>query len=94
MVGFNHLNAVIEELGPQGKVHIQWQPFELNPDMPAEGKELRAHVARKYGSSKKKIVIEPEPILPKQVLIMVSSLTTLMLTYCLIMPIVWVSRWI
>ena len=52
IVGFNHLNAAIEELGLQDKVDIQWQPFELNPDMPAEGEELRAHVARKYGSSK------------------------------------------
>lgn len=52
IVGFNHLNAAIEELGLQDKIEIQWQPFELNPDMPAEGEELRAHVARKYGSSK------------------------------------------
>lgn len=36
----------------QDKVEIEWQPFELNPDMPAEGEELRNHVARKYGSSK------------------------------------------
>ncbi|WP_240352471.1 DsbA family oxidoreductase [Agarivorans sp. Alg241-V36] len=52
IVGFNHLNAAIEELGIQDKVEIQWQPFELNPDMPPEGEELRAHVARKYGSSR------------------------------------------
>lgn len=52
IVGFNHLNAAIEELGLQDKVDIQWQPFELNPDMPSEGEELRARVARKYGSSK------------------------------------------
>ena len=52
IVGFNHLNTAIEELGIQDKVEIQWQPFELNPDMPAEGEELTAHIARKYGSSK------------------------------------------
>ncbi|MCK8120439.1 MULTISPECIES: DsbA family oxidoreductase [Alteromonadales] len=52
IVGFNHLNAAIEELGLQDNVDIVWQPFELNPDMPSEGEELRAHVARKYGSSK------------------------------------------
>lgn len=52
IVGFNHLNAAIEELGIEDKVEIQWQPFELNPDMPAEGEELTAHIARKYGSSK------------------------------------------
>lgn len=52
IVGYNHLAAAIEELGLQDKVEIEWQPFELNPDMPPEGEELRAHVARKYGSSK------------------------------------------
>ncbi|MCI2283591.1 DsbA family oxidoreductase [Colwellia sp. MSW7] len=52
IVGYTHLAAAIAELGLQDKVEIEWQPFELNPDMPAEGEELRAHVARKYGSSK------------------------------------------
>ncbi len=27
------------------------KPFELNPDMPAEGENLRDHLMRKYGSS-------------------------------------------
>ena len=52
IVGYNHLNAAIEKLGLEDKIELHWQPFELNPDMPAEGEELRAHVARKYGSSK------------------------------------------
>jgi predicted DsbA family dithiol-disulfide isomerase len=52
IVGYKHLEAAIKELNLQDKVEIEWQPFELNPDMPAEGEELRAHVARKYGSSK------------------------------------------
>lgn len=51
IVGYNHLQAAIEELGLQNRVEIEWQPFELNPDMPAEGENLRAHVARKYGAS-------------------------------------------
>lgn len=52
IIGYKHLEAAILELGLQDKVEIEWQPFELNPDMPPEGEELRAHVARKYGSSK------------------------------------------
>ena len=52
IIGYKHLAAAISELGIQDKVEIEWQPFELNPDMPPEGEELRAHVARKYGSSK------------------------------------------
>jgi len=31
---------------------LHWQPFELNPDMPAEGQNLREHLAEKYGSTK------------------------------------------
>ena len=52
IVGYKHLEAAIEELGIQEYIDIEWQPFELNPDMPAEGENLRDHVARKYGSSR------------------------------------------
>jgi len=52
IIGYKHLSAAIEELELQQKIEIYWHPFELNPDMPAEGEELTAHVARKYGSSK------------------------------------------
>ena len=52
IIGYKHLEAAISELNLQDKVEIEWQPFELNPDMPEQGEELRAHVARKYGSSK------------------------------------------
>ncbi|WP_210560521.1 DsbA family oxidoreductase [Psychrosphaera aestuarii] len=52
VIGYKHLNAAITELGIQDKVEIEWQPFELNPDMPPEGEELTAHIMRKYGSSK------------------------------------------
>lgn len=51
IVGYKHLETAINELGMQDQVEIEWQPFELNPDMPAEGEDLREHVARKYGSS-------------------------------------------
>lgn len=52
IIGYKHLQAAITELKIQDQVEIEWQPFELNPDMPIEGEALRAHVARKYGSSK------------------------------------------
>ncbi len=52
IIGYKHLMAAIDELGIQEQVDIEWQPFELNPDMPAEGEGLRAHIARKYGASK------------------------------------------
>ena len=30
---------------------LHFQPFELNPDMPPEGEDAEAHMARKYGST-------------------------------------------
>lgn len=52
VIGYKHLMQAVNELGIEEQVDIEWQPFELNPDMPAEGEGLREHIARKYGSSK------------------------------------------
>ena len=51
IVGYKNLQAAIDELGIADKIELQWQPFELNPNMPPEGQDLREHVAEKYGSS-------------------------------------------
>jgi len=51
IIGYGNLTRAITELGLEDNVEIEWQPFELNPDMPQEGEELRAHSARKYGST-------------------------------------------
>ncbi|MEZ5713962.1 MAG: DsbA family oxidoreductase [Paracoccaceae bacterium] len=32
-------------------VRILWHPFELNPQMPPEGQNLREHIIEKYGST-------------------------------------------
>lgn len=53
VIGYRHLDAAIKELNLQDKVEIEWQPFELNPNMAIEGEDLRAHMARKYGASRK-----------------------------------------
>lgn len=52
IVGYKRLEAAINELGLQDRIEIEWQPFELNPDMPAEGENLSEHIMRKYGSSR------------------------------------------
>lgn len=52
IVGYKRLDAAIKNLGIEDKVEVEWHPFELNPDMPAEGEDLRQHVARKYGASR------------------------------------------
>lgn len=51
IIGYKNLQKAIEALGVADKIELQWQPFELNPNMPPEGQDLREHVAEKYGSS-------------------------------------------
>lgn len=49
IVGFRQLE---QALGATGMgAYIRWHPFELNPDMPAEGQNLREHIAEKYGAT-------------------------------------------
>ena len=49
IIGYRQLEEAALAVGKTLEVH--WHPFELNPDMPAEGENLRDHVSRKYGSS-------------------------------------------
>ncbi|MFT7299679.1 MAG: putative DsbA family dithiol-disulfide isomerase [Porticoccus sp.] len=51
IIGYKRLNKAVTDLGLEDKIEIEWQPFELNPDMPAEGENLRTHSARKYGTT-------------------------------------------
>ena len=50
-IGYKRLEKAINELGIQDKVEIAWQPFELNPKMPAEGQNVQEHIAEKYGAT-------------------------------------------
>jgi len=34
---------------PEGVFEIHWHPFQLNPDMPAEGRDRRAYLEGKFG---------------------------------------------
>lgn len=51
IIGYKRLKQTISEMEIQDKVELEWQPFELNPDMPAEGEDLLAHKSRKYGTT-------------------------------------------
>ena len=51
VVGYKNLEQAVSELGLAQQIELEWQPFELNPDMPQEGENLRDHIMRKYGSS-------------------------------------------
>lgn len=49
VIGYKHLEQALQQLEGEIAAEIRWLPFELNPDMPPEGEESVAHIARKYG---------------------------------------------
>jgi predicted DsbA family dithiol-disulfide isomerase len=50
-IGKRRLEAAMLEPGLAAPVHLSWHPFELNPDMPAEGIERKIYRARKFGAA-------------------------------------------
>lgn len=51
VIGHRQLGQALHHTGI--KADIKWHPFELNSDMPAEGQNLREHLAEKYGTTPK-----------------------------------------
>ena len=51
VIGLKGLEAALRQVGDLVDAEIHFQPFELNPDMPPEGQNVREHVAEKYGST-------------------------------------------
>jgi predicted DsbA family dithiol-disulfide isomerase len=51
VIGLKSLEQAIAKLGDAVAVELHFQPFELNPQMPAEGQDIVEHVAQKYGST-------------------------------------------
>lgn len=49
VVGFLGLSKALEAMADKVNAEIHWQPFELNPHMPAEGQNMREHLMEKYG---------------------------------------------
>ncbi len=49
IIGFRQLAQALEDTGTAHEIH--WHPFELNPEMPAEGQNMREHIVEKYGST-------------------------------------------
>ena len=50
-IGYKRLEKAIIALGIQDDVLIAWQPFELNPNMPATGQNVIEHISEKYGAT-------------------------------------------
>lgn len=51
VIGYKRLEKAIDELGLQDQVELEWQAFELNPNMPAGGQDIVEHISQKYGST-------------------------------------------
>ncbi|KJZ45935.1 MULTISPECIES: DsbA family oxidoreductase [Pseudomonas] len=48
-LGATALEQAIENVAGEVSVELTYKPFELNPDMPAEGEQAVEHLMRKYG---------------------------------------------
>ena len=51
-VGKRRLETALASPGMPAAMQFSWRPFELNPDMPAEGMERQAYRARKFGAAR------------------------------------------
>ena len=51
-VGKRRLEAALASPGMPATAAFAWRPFELNPDMPAEGVERSAYRAQKFGTAR------------------------------------------
>jgi predicted DsbA family dithiol-disulfide isomerase len=49
VIGYRQLATALEVKGVDHEIH--WHPFELNPNMPAEGQDMREHLVEKYGTT-------------------------------------------
>ena len=61
-IGLASLETALERLKGEIEVEMQFQPFELNPDMPPEGENRDAYIAAKYGRSPDQIQAGREQI--------------------------------
>ena len=61
-VGLASLEQALRRLQGEVEVEIHFQPFELNPDMPAGGMDVAANLKRKYGMSDAQLAENQERI--------------------------------
>jgi predicted DsbA family dithiol-disulfide isomerase len=55
-IGVSALERALERIGGDiGEVEIHFQPFELNPGMPAEGADAAEYLREKYGLSEEQL---------------------------------------
>ena len=62
VIGLKSLEQALAKLGDEVEAEIHFQPFELNPDMPAEGQDITEHLAKKYGATPAQLEVTREAI--------------------------------
>ena len=62
VIGLKSLEAALAQLAGTVQADIHFQPFELNPQMAAEGEDIAEHLTRKYGSSAAQLAQNQEAI--------------------------------
>lgn len=62
VIGLRGLQDALERTSGLVQADLVFQPFELNPQMPAEGQNAMEHVAEKYGSSAEQSAANREQI--------------------------------
>lgn len=50
-IGLGNLERALEKLAGEVEAELNFEPFELNPHMAAEGQDLSEHIHQKYGST-------------------------------------------
>ena len=61
-IGLAALEQALQRVAGEVRAEIHFQPFELNPQMPAEGEDITDHLRRKYGLSEAQLVENQERI--------------------------------
>ena len=61
-VGLASLETALKRLDGEIEAEINFQPFELNPDMPPEGEDRDEHLMKKYGRTKEDFAAARETI--------------------------------
>ena len=50
-IGLKSLEQALGNIGDAISVDLHFQPFELNPQMPADGQDIDEHISQKYGTT-------------------------------------------
>jgi predicted DsbA family dithiol-disulfide isomerase len=61
-IGLNALEQALRRVGPEIQAEIHFEPFELNPQMPAEGQDVVEHLTEKYRISPEQVASNTEAI--------------------------------